>query len=164
METKFTFRLNHFLFMSKGWYQRSDTASTKRDLTLYKRVLELDGHSFITSLEEVAVILLRQFEEWNEWKRQNNLHYHSLVDIYLQVRDYKRLYDLTDETEAIIKFITSRFADIEGKYINFVTIPHYSRELFKKGLCYSMMLGNVKHGMTYKYQNDIAKEMFLKNK
>lgn len=29
METKFTFRLNHFLFMSKGWYQRSDIASQK---------------------------------------------------------------------------------------------------------------------------------------
>lgn len=153
---KFTFNLKHFLLMSKGWYVCSD--NNRDNLTLYKRILKLDGYPFVFSIEDVVTIVLQQFEEFNNWSKDNRKHYVSLFDFYLRVRDFQKMYNFKSMDESVIQYVMSQFSNIEAKYLN-ISKPVYSRKLFKEGLSY----GNSKQGMTYKEQNKIVSKIFDKN-
>lgn len=150
---KYNFSLNNFLLLTKGWYQNSDN---RDKLTLYKRVLKLDGHSYITNMEDVLTVIMAEFENWNEWKRKNNLSYVSLFSFYLQIRDYHFYRKDTPLDELLIDFIKSQFAMINCMYVN-ITPPIFNRKLYKQGL----MFGN-KKGQTYKEQNKIVSNFFNK--
>lgn len=155
---KYKFSLNHFVLLSKGWYQNSDNND---ELTLYKRVLALDGHSYITSIQDVLTVVMGEFNNWNEWKKEHKLSNFSLFDFYLQVRDYHFYRKDVPLDEVMVDFIRSQFASIPSDYAE-IKPPVFSRKLYKQGLKMNTMFGDVPNGMTYKSQNKMVSKIFNK--
>ena len=154
--SKYTFRLNNFVLYSKGWYRSVESEIDA--FQMYKRILELDDHPYITCMNDVIQILMTEFTSFNDFCKENKLFNYNMLTFFNRVNDLMTFYKLDFQT-AMVEVIRSFFRDAEGKYIN-LKPPHYNRKLYKKGIMFSSLFSFKKKGQTYKEQNRIAKETF----
>ena len=153
---KYDFSLNHFVLYSKGWYR-----PVEREIDVfkvYKRVLELDGYSFIENMNDVVMIVMVEFTSFNDFCKENKRFNYSILTFFERVHQSIVFYNL-DYQVAIVETIKSFFREAEGSYIN-LKPPFYDRKLYKKGLMFNSLFSFPKIGQTYKEQNKIANSVF----
>lgn len=97
-------------------------------------------------------VLLNQFEDYNNWARENGLHYWRLSQLIGKIREWQS-WGYT-ENNAIIMAMRGYFQCRNVKEIK-LSKPVYSRQLYKKyDLIQDKLLSRSSmHGMTYTEMN-----------
>lgn len=154
--SKYTFSLNNFVLFSKGWYRSVESEIDA--FQVYKRILEMDDHPYVTCMNDVIQILMTEFTSFNDFCKEHKRFHFTILTFFNRVNDLIAFYKL-DFQVAIVEVIRSFFRDAEGSLIN-LKPPHYDRKLYKKGIMFSSLFSFKKKGQTYAEQNRIAKETF----
>lgn len=93
---KYNFRNINFILYSKGWLnlteeKRKVLPADEALLKNLKLVLELDGYDlYLNSLEDIANILMLNFDRYVEWAKDNDIHVITHSDLYFKIRYYIR--------------------------------------------------------------------------
>ena len=141
------FPLSHVVLYAKGWYGHTDYLY--EDL---KKMLHLDGYLSSCNYDIMNVVLI-EFRKYNDWRKENKLHYYEWEDIILSAfRRSKGLFQDISYEKALLREILCDLAECSELIL---PIPHYQR-----GTC----MPNSKVGMTYKNMNDIAFKILGRNK
>ena len=137
------FPLSHVVLYAKGWYER--TNDLYEDL---KKMLHLDDYLSSNKRDIMNVILL-EFRRYNDWRKENKLHYYEWEDIILMSFDRSNgTFKKMDYDKALLKEILQCFASF-NQFV--LPVPHY-----EKGTC----MPGVNSGTTYKEMNSIAMKAF----
>lgn len=154
--SKETFPLNHFALFCKGWYQPTNE---KEDLfDFLRKLMYLDGYEFAKTKEDIISIILARYSEYNEWLRKNGKSHQDIYRFNNNILELQRLRKLSYE-EAIIRTIQSLIMNKDNSVIR-LNPPHFSRKLYKAGIMFHQLFRHDYHGMTYKEQNKIVKDIF----
>lgn len=149
---KYNFRNIHFILYSKGWLNLTDEKSKvlpadEAFLKNLRLVLELDGYGMMcfNNLEDIANILMLNFDRYIEWAQNNGIHFITHADLYFKIRYYIRIG--CEYFTAVVRALREFYA----WHCDQAPLPIknlYDKKLYKFGLS-----NKRKHGETYKEMN-----------